>query len=195
MGIIKPTKKQIKSIQILDNFFTEEEYDKLLQLSKTLPYEPAANKESHFSMRCFFKSNESEFNWINKKIKNTFLKGDNTTYYFLCYIFDQRHNKTQIKPHRDDSDWNFICYLSGQSLIYNGTGFWSKQINENKDNCELNTYVGFQKNRAIFFNGRDTVHGDLQALGESSIRITLSIFLYSDKKDCKQKEPLDWSIF
>ena len=59
-------------------------------------------------------------------------------------------------------------YLKGDELVYNGTGIYHKD--------DLNTYVGFVKNRAIFFDGKNNIHTDLQALGPSSGRYTLNIF-------------------
>ena len=63
------------------------------------------------------------------------------------------------------SKYNCIVYLKGESLTHNGTGFYTKG--------DLNTYVGFVENRALFFNGRDVYHTDLQALGPSSPRYSL----------------------
>ena len=80
-------------------------------------------------------------------------------------------------PHRDDEDYNFILYLKGKELIYNGTGFYYKK--------ELNTYLGFVENRAIFFEGKNVLHTDLQALGESSSRYTINIFYNINKGKSK----------
>jgi len=73
--------------------------------------------------------------------------------------------------HRDtygDNVANFMLYVKGEPLINNGTGF----LHDNK----LSTHIGFVENRALFFNGLQLDHGDLQALGDSSIRYTLNIF-------------------
>ena len=40
----------------------------------------------------------------------------------------------------------------------------------------LNTYIGFVENRAIFFDGKNNWHTDLQGLGESSPRYSINIF-------------------
>ena len=70
--------------------------------------------------------------------------------------------------HVDDSDYNFILYLRGKELLFNGTGLYHQD--------KLHTYIGFVENRAIFFTGKETIHSDLQALGESSYRHTINIF-------------------
>jgi len=41
---------------------------------------------------------------------------------------------------------------------------------------QLHSYLGFVQNRAIFFDGKNNTHTDLQALGESSPRYTINIF-------------------
>jgi uncharacterized beta-barrel protein YwiB (DUF1934 family) len=62
--------------------------------------------------------------------------------------------------------------LKGDELTYNGTGFYYKN--------NLNTYIGFVENRAIFFDGKNNMHTTLQALGPSSGRYTINIF-YDNK--------------
>ena len=57
--------------------------------------------------------------------------------------------------------------------MYNGTGFYNS-------NNQLDRYVGFKENRAMFFNGKEIYHSDLQALGESTPRYTLNIFYKYD---------------
>jgi len=70
--------------------------------------------------------------------------------------------------HNDGNDYNFLLYLQGKELVYNGTGFYTKK--------QLHSYIGFVQNRALFFDGKNNVHTDLQALGESSPRYTINIF-------------------
>ena len=78
--------------------------------------------------------------------------------------------------HKDtygDNVANFLFYVKGEPLINNGTGF----LHNNK----LSTHIGFIENRALFFNGLQLEHGDLQALGDSSIRYTLNIFYREER--------------
>jgi hypothetical protein len=83
--------------------------------------------------------------------------------------FSWRHNKNKPLPHRDrDGKYAFLCYLKGKELMYNGTGFYNEEGN-------LDRYIGFKENRALFFNSH-ILHTDLQALGESCPRYSLSIF-------------------
>ena len=59
--------------------------------------------------------------------------------------------------------------------MYNGTGFYNKK-------GSLDRYVGFICNRALFFNGKNIMHTDLQALGPSSYRYTLNVFYVKENK-------------
>ena len=73
--------------------------------------------------------------------------------------------------HKDtygDNVANFLFYVKGEPLFNNGTGF----LNQNK----LTSSIGFLENRALFFNGLQVEHGDLQAFGNSTMRYTLNIF-------------------
>ena len=154
------------SLQIKDNFFTEKEYNILVDNLNKIPLSPMSNKEVNYSFGFEFNKTENN-NWLFDKIKNNFFSDKKLK---ACAArFDLRHNKKQIKPHLDNiPKYNCIVYLKGEPLTYNGTGFYNKG--------NLNTYVGFVENRALFFNGRDVYHTDLQALGPSSPRYSLTIF-------------------
>ena len=153
-------------LQVKDNFFTEQEYNILIENLNKINFKPSKNKDSHFSFHHDFKP-DSKNKWIFDKIKNNFFNKNLEIY--SCR-FDMRHNKTQTLPHLDSehNDYNCIIYLKGDELLYNGTGFYHKN--------NLHTYVGFVKNRALFFNGSEVYHTDLQSLGPSSMRYTLNIF-------------------
>ena len=150
-------------IQIKDNFFTQKEYDILINNLDKINFTLADNGEFHSHA---FQPNKKN-KWLFDKIKSSFFKKNLEIY--KCR-FDMRHNKTRVLPHLDKehNDYNCIIYLKGNELIYNGTGFYY--------NNSLHTYVGFVKNRALFFNGAKVYHTDLQGLGESSIRYTLNVF-------------------
>ena len=162
----------IPSIQVKDNFLDQKELNILTDnLSKIyLQAIQMDDNKGNFGFRHFFKQDENN-KWLFDKIKqqffpNTNLKIDHSSYHL-------RHNSKTVLKHVDDQDYNFLLYLKGKELVYNGTGFYSK------DN--LNTYVGFVENRALFFDGKNNPHTDLQALGESSPRYTINIF-YNDEE-------------
>ena len=155
------------SLQIKDNFFTKKEYNILISNLDKITFLPKSNLDGNYSFGHSFKETK-ENNWLFNKIKKNFFSNKKLKVYFEAR-FDLRHNKTKIKPHLDGAPkYNCIIYLKGKSLTYNGTGFYTKG--------NLNTYVGFVENRALFFNGRDVYHTDLQALGLSSPRYSLNIF-------------------
>ena len=154
------------SLQIKDNFFTEKEYNILVDNLNKIPLSPMSNKGGNYSFGFEFNKTENN-NWLFDKIKNNFFSDKKLKVY--AARFDLRHNQAQIKSHLDSiSKYNCIVYLKGESLTHNGTGFYTKG--------DLNTYVGFVENRALFFNGCDVYHTDLQALGPSSPRYSLTIF-------------------
>jgi hypothetical protein len=162
-------------IQIKDNFFTQKEYDILVNNLNRINFEPSENpdhKDGHFSFHHSF-TYDSNNKWIFDKIKNNFF--NKNLKIFSCR-FDMRHNKTETLPHLDGehNDYNCIVYLKGDELLYNGTGFYH--------NTHLHSYVGFVENRALFFKGSEVYHTDLQSLGPSSIRYTLNIF-YKEVKE------------
>ena len=71
----------------------------------------------------------------------------------------------------------FFAGDSGDGIQLTGSQFTNTAALYGND---LSTHVGFVENRAIFFNGKDTFHTDLQAFGDSSPRYTLNIF-YGEK--------------
>ena len=154
------------SLKIKDNFFTKKEYDILVNNLNKIILSPKSNDEGNYSFGYEFKETKDNL-WLFNKIKKNFFLNEKLKVHLAR--FDLRHNKTKIKPHLDDlPKYNCIVYLKGESLTYNGTGFYTKG--------NLNTYVGFVENRALFFNGCDVYHTDLQALGPSSPRYSLTIF-------------------
>lgn len=83
-----------------------------------------------------------------------------------------------VNPHMDESDYNCLVYLKGFSSQFNGTGFYT---HSGDGNIFLNATVGFQPNRAVFFD-RQNIHSCLNALSESDEiskdRYTLNMFIY-----------------
>jgi len=155
----------LPDIQIKDNFLTKKELEIVNSNIQKISYKAVDNEDGNFGFRHFFEKN-LENEWFFKKIKKQFfpnvnLKPDNWSYHL-------RHNAKKIMSHNDENDYNFLLYLQGKELIYNGTGFYTKK--------QLHSYLGFVQNRAIFFDGKNNTHTDLQALGESSPRHTINIF-------------------
>jgi hypothetical protein len=155
------------ALQIQDNFFTEKEFKIIINNLNKIDFKPSTNEDyHHFSFNHEFDPDD-ENQWIFNKIKNIFFKENLNV---VRCRFDMRHNKNQVIAHVDseDTSHNCIIYLKGDELLHNGTGFYYKN--------NLHSYVGFVKNRALFFNGSKVYHTDLQGLGPSSMRYTLNIF-------------------
>jgi|TARA_R110000823_G_C15598073_1_gene465031 hypothetical protein len=158
-------KIMLPTIQITDHFLNETELGILKNNINKINLRSVENKDGNYGFRHLFEQ-EPDNEWLFKKIKKTFFP--NVSLEVVNSAYHLRHNKTKVKPHTDDIEYNFILYLKGHELVYNGTGFYYKN--------NLNTYIGFVENRALFFDGKNNVHTDLQALGESSPRYTINIF-------------------
>ena len=154
-------------LQIVDSFFSKKELKYWHNFIRTLAITPRHDKEgNHFGFRKDIKIDEGTL----LKIKNKF--HPNKDFKQIAPCIHLRHNYEKPLVHTDLNEYNFICYLKGPPLFNNGTGFYYGN--------DLRTHVGFVENRAIFFNGKDTFHTDLQAFGDSSPRYTLNIF-YGEK--------------
>lgn len=101
---------------------------------------------------------------------------------FRAEAFIHWRSDKHVNPHTDYSDYNCLVYLSGVSSQFNGTGFYTG-VEGSKDEF-LNLTVGFQPNRAIFFEGSN-VHACINALGQGDLssqgRYTLNIFVYLEE--------------
>lgn len=178
--IIKPAVNAL-NLKIIDDFFSDSEYNILVNNLNRISYSPNTNEFGLYGLSHEFEQNK-ENKWIFDKIKNCFFPNNNKLE-VLSAGFQMRDNKNNLSPHVDEdttcakgiykNKFNCLIYLKGKEITYNGTGFYHKG--------NLNTYIGFVENRAIFFNGCDIYHTCLQGLGESSARYTLGIF-YGVKK-------------
>tara|TARA_R100000030_G_scaffold38625_1_gene28924 strand:+ start:154 stop:630 length:477 start_codon:yes stop_codon:yes gene_type:complete len=156
----------MKDIMVVDDFFNEKELSILVNNLDKINYKSDENGSGNYGFSHEFDPDETN-KWLFDKIKNIFIKDNNLKP--LCSALRMRHNAIKVLPHIDtDSKYNFLCYLKGEELMYNGTGFYN-------DKGNLDRYIGFKINRAMFFNSH-IHHTDLQALGESSPRYTLGIF-------------------
>lgn len=155
----------LPDIQIKDNFLTKKELKIMQNNVHRIKYNAIDNEEGNFGFRHIFERN-SENEWFFEKIKKQFFPDVNLVTDDCSYHL--RHNAKKVMSHNDGNDYNFLLYLQGKELVYNGTGFYTKN--------QLHSYIGFVENRALFFDGKNNVHTDLQALGESSPRYTINMF-------------------
>jgi hypothetical protein len=155
----------LPTIQVKDNFLTKKELDILKNNINKIYFEAIKNGDGNFGFRHHFDKNLDN-EWLFKKIKNQFFP--NVDLKVCSSSYHLRHNHSKVFSHVDEQDYNFLLYLKGKELVFNGTGFYEKN--------NLNTYIGFVENRALFFDGKNNFHTDLQALGESSPRYTINVF-------------------
>jgi len=159
-------KHNLPDIQVKDNFFSKKEFNILVSNTQHIQLSARQNDDGNYGFRHNFKKPSND-DWFSKKIKDNFFPNLNLEFWEGGYHL--RHNKEKPLVHIDpNSDYNFLCYLKGKELMYNGTGFYN-------DDKNLDRYIGFKENRALFFNSC-IYHSDLQSLGESSPRYTLNIF-------------------
>tara|TARA_R100001163_G_C5017652_1_gene161446 strand:- start:337 stop:828 length:492 start_codon:yes stop_codon:yes gene_type:complete len=156
-----------KNITILDDFLSEKELKILTDNLNKVDYHHTENgPDNKYGFGHKFYPDETN-KWLFDKIKNKFFPDKNLKP--TDCSFRLRHNANKVLPHKDDHvNYLFLCYLKGEEKTYNGTGFYNH-------NGELDRYIGFVENRALFFDSH-IFHTDLQALGDSSPRYTLNIF-------------------
>lgn len=160
-----------KNITVLDDFLSEKELKILKDNLDKIDYTHTDNgPDNKYGFGHRFYPDETN-KWLFDKIKNKFFPDKNLKP--TDCSFRLRHNAHKVLPHKDDHvNYLFLCYLRGEEKTYNGTGFYNH-------NGELDRYIGFVENRALFFDSH-IFHTDLQALGESSPRYSLNIF-YEEK--------------
>jgi hypothetical protein len=169
----------MKSVSYIDDFLDKDSFLKIQQNLSKLSYTPIKNDDGLYGHQHILNINNID-NFLLKKIKDYFFP-NNENLKPVETRAHLRHNKIKVMPHLDDAYFvkgndvmAFILYVKGDSLLHNGTGFYGADNN-------LNSFIGFQENRALFFNGAKIWHTDLQFLGKSSPRYTLNIFYESDK--------------
>jgi hypothetical protein len=186
-------KKDSLSFVSINNFLDKDSLKGLQDTILNLSYRPGTNGEYsdpetgfrgrgnqkeecsedpkfHHGYEHYFAVDHFKDDPILKKIKDAFfLHHDFKPVEIRAHL---RHNTAHPWPHVDGDEkksyWLFLLYVKGEPLLYNGTGFYGA-------NKQLSTYVGFEENKALFFNAGKIFHTDLQALGESSPRYTLNI--------------------
>jgi hypothetical protein len=173
---------QKNNIHIQDNFFDNDFFVKLQKEIVLLNFKSrfAEVKENspddianHIYQRNYHHVSIHEdalvYHEVIKKIKKyfNFSVKHMISHYFLSFP------NTPAIPHNDRSIYNCLIYLVGDKLINNGTGFYEMI----KEECVLNTHVGFKENRAIFFDSK-IIHSPLQFAGNSTPRYVMANFIH-----------------
>lgn len=156
-------------LNVKDNFLDKKELQIVLNNLNTInfDYRDKGKGNATDGFRHMFNPDKNN-KWFFDIIKKTFFPNKNLTPTSCFYHL--RCNKHKL-IHKDLDDYNFILYLRGKEILFNGTGFFKENQEEG-----LDVTVSFKENRALFFNGCDVYHSDLQSFGESSFRYTINIF-------------------
>ena len=139
------------NIHIIDNFLPHDIFQSALKYaskiewgSQDLYYGDENNKHVWFSKNILHEKELMETIKTNiRKKTNLKVKNFRILYFTLA-------PKKEAYPHIDvhkDIENQMILYVDGAPEINKGTGFYVP----NKDGVELNTHVGFYRNRAVFF--------------------------------------------
>ena len=161
--------RQTKFVMYLDNFLEAKTLHSLQETLLTLKYGESKDGTGRIigKRHTFPKSFHDDP--LLKLIKGYFFPHRNLVP--ISVSAHKRINDKEAMFHRDiakDNAANFLFFAKGEPLLNNGTGFMH--------NNSLSSHIGFVENRALFFNGAEIPHSDLQSFGESSERYTLNIF-------------------
>ena len=164
------------NLHVLDNFLPENSYNSVLNQipnidwgAKALTYN--STEEGMADKHRWFSSHIDPASEIAETIKNCILektKFDFRSFRLLAFTMVP---KMDAFPHIDiDGDGTghtnpHILYVDGNTEINKGTGFY---VQENETKINLNTHVGFHKNRAVLFES-GMYHSPLVSFSDDSI--------------------------
>ncbi len=154
-----------------DNFLSSSSFKQLQEVITQHSLSPSFNsRKEHIGFRLDFDYRDFLFKDFILTVENNFPLTKKLKIYQNKISLHLRHNHEKPLPHLDDEQtkYNLIFYLKGDSLMNNGTGFYH--------NNELTAHVSFVENRALFFKGNEIWHTNLQSFGASNPRYTLLIF-------------------
>ena len=119
---------ELPTLQIKDNFLSTKEFNIICNNLDKIPYTALKNTEGNFGFRYDFKHNK-ENDWLFKKIKKQFFP--EVTFKISQPSYHWRHNTNKVFSHVDKkTDYNFLLYLKGTEIVYNGTGFYQAIITD-----------------------------------------------------------------
>ena len=139
------------NIHIIDNFFPDDIYEKIVESIPTMNWGSRDLMDSKKEGDHLWFSNlvhpEDELtdiliNLINEK---SFFKIKKFS--LLSYTLQSRTEEPFVHTDEASGDSQILIYIDGPVDINKGTGFYVKQGNE----FLLNTHIGFFKNRAVLF--------------------------------------------
>jgi|13_taG_2_1085334.scaffolds.fasta_scaffold113286_2 hypothetical protein len=162
-------------IQIKDNFLSKELFDKLKVYSTTLDYGNdlyAADTNNNTTEHAFFSNVIDEKDNLLKQIEKDIIKHFKIGIKRVNKAAFTLANTKEACPHIDIDEFpnekHLMIYLSGDSKLNSGTGFYSYEQFPKKRIYDLNTAIGCYPNRAVLFRSKDCIHSPLLYTGDST---------------------------
>jgi len=168
---------------IKKDFFKNPDFLKIKKQLLSLEYNPPSPEDTgRLSKQAYWHSRTVETkseigDLILSNIKNHF---NFKIKKFHNILFTMVGNKPQLNPHIDlvknKIEYQCLIYISGPISLENGTGFFTpKEVKNNKVSYFHTDHIGFEENKAIFFNS-SKVHSPLQTLEKGGWRYSIVCF-------------------
>jgi hypothetical protein len=142
-------------IKVVDNFFTENEYNEINAIITRIKYPPLhtahaewPDKHIWFSAPVDDKLQELIRTRANEKLKTNITKVHLCSYTLLTKV---PNDKREIHDdyETEDKNWQCIIFINGTPSADSGISFYG--INEDGTGMYLNSSIGFQPNRIVFW--------------------------------------------
>tara|TARA_R110000787_G_scaffold125136_1_gene236277 strand:- start:17 stop:535 length:519 start_codon:yes stop_codon:yes gene_type:complete len=154
-------------IRIKDNFLEKKIFDNIhskisyYSYSGTNNYQKSKNNGTeHIWFAC---DTEIEIkDYVTKKVEESLNQK------LMCTLCSYTLLQTAVPLVHNDSyqcDYQVIIYIKGNANIHKGTGFYV--LNKNTKDLELNTHIGFYKNRAVMWESK-AYHSPMNWLAEEN---------------------------
>ena len=159
------------NLHVLDNFLSDDAYTEAINLiptidwgAKTLKYNGLDNEHRWFS------SHLAPHHPIAVEIEKNIKEKTKFKFRGFRLLAFTMVPKMEPFPHVDLDDGSghtnqLVLYIDGNTEMNKGTGFY---VQDSKTNINLNTHIGFHKNRAILFKS-GMYHSPLLFLSNDSI--------------------------
>ena len=147
------------NLHIIDNFLPNDVYTKILNSITDIAWDPLNHvydykkTEKLEPKHVWFSQGIDMGGFFAKEIKNCINKSGSFTIKNFSLLSFTMATKVDPFPHRDGPvkgkyNRQMVLYIDGANDINKGTGFYVK----NDNRYDLNTHIGFRKNRAVLFN-------------------------------------------
>lgn len=153
------------NIHIIDDFLPKDIFNNIYENIGKLSFSPmyiknnkGEDKDAHIFFSHAIHSDDNFITTIKENVRKKFrqeMKRINLAAWTLT-------NAQEPAPHFDiekfPGERHLMIYIKGDQEVNSGTGFYI----ENKDKGhDLNTHIGFKKNRAVLFSAKNCMHSPL----------------------------------